>query len=100
VTQEAVANAARHAGPGQVTVRLQADSRRVQLEVADDGRGFDVTAEPADTGLGLHTMRDRVTELGGRLTVDSAPGEGTRVRACFPLREAGVSGAGVMEEAR
>jgi signal transduction histidine kinase len=100
VTQEAVANAARHAGPGQVTVRLLADSRRVQLEVADDGRGFDVLAEPADTGLGLHTMRDRVTELGGRLTVDSAPGAGTRVRAFFPLREAGVTAAAVVEEAR
>jgi signal transduction histidine kinase len=96
VTQEAVANAARHADPGQVTVRLQADSQRVQLEIADDGRGFDVSAEPADAGgMGLHTMRDRVTELSGLLTIDSAPGEGTRVRACFPLREAPV-----MEEAR
>jgi signal transduction histidine kinase len=101
VTQEAVANAARHAGPGQVTVRLHADSRHARLEVADDGRGFDVVNEPADTGgLGLHTMRDRVTQLGGQLTIDSAPGEGTRVRACFPLRETGVVGAGVMEEAR
>ena len=42
VTQEAVANAARHAGPGQVTVLLQADSRQARLEVTDDGRGFDV----------------------------------------------------------
>ena len=101
VTQEAVANAARHAGPSEVTVRLHADSRQARLEVADDGRGFDVVSEPADTGgLGLHTMRDRVTELGGQLTIDSAPGEGTRVRACFPLRETGVVGAGVMEEAR
>ena len=101
VTQEAVANAARHAGPGQVTVRLHADSRQARLEVADDGRGFDVLNEPADTGgLGLHTMRDRVTELGGQLAIDSAPGEGTRVRACFPLRETGAVGAGVMEEAR
>ncbi len=101
MTQEAVANAARHAGPGQVTVLLQADSRQVRLEVADDGRGFDVVNAAADAGgLGLHTMRDRVTELGGQLTIDSAPGEGTRVRACFPLRETGVVGAGVMEEAR
>ena len=101
VTQEAVANAARHAGPSEVTVRLHADSRQARLEVADDGRGFDLVNEPADTGgLGLHTMRDRVTELGGQLAIDSAPGEGTRVRACFPLRETGVVGAGVMEEAR
>jgi signal transduction histidine kinase len=101
VTQEAVANAARHADPGQVTVRLRADRQRVQLEIADDGRGFDVQARSAGAGgLGLHTMYDRVTELGGRLTIDSAPGAGTRVRACLPLREAGVTGAAAMEEAR
>jgi signal transduction histidine kinase len=101
VTQEAVANAARHADPGQVTVRLHADSRHARLEVADDGRGFDVASEPADAGgLGLHTMRDRVTELGGQLTIDSARGAGTRVRASFPLEETRVAGAGVMEEAR
>jgi signal transduction histidine kinase len=45
-------------------------------------------------------LRDRVTELGGRLTIDSAPGEGTRVRACFPLAGPGAVAAGVMEEAR
>ncbi len=101
VTQEAVANAARHADPGQVTVRLRADSRRVELEIADDGRGFDVPARSADAGgLGLHTMHDRVTELRGRLTIDSAPGAGTRVRACLPLREAGVIGAASVQEAR
>jgi signal transduction histidine kinase len=46
-------------------------------------------------------MDDRVAEIGGRFTIDSAPGAGTRVRACFPLREAGDTGArGVMEGAR
>jgi signal transduction histidine kinase len=88
VTQEAVANAARHAEPGQVTVLLQTDGRQVLLEIADDGRGFDVTWPQNAGGLGLHTMRDRVTELGGQLTIDSVPGAGTRVRASFPLREA------------
>jgi signal transduction histidine kinase len=97
VTQEAVANAARHAGPGLITVRLHADGDRVLLEVTDDGQGFDVTARRPDGsvhggGLGLRTMRDRVTELGGQLTIDSAPGTGTRVRASFPLA--------VREEAR
>jgi signal transduction histidine kinase len=88
VTQEAVANAARHAEPGHVTVLLQTDGRIVLLEIADDGRGFDVTWPQNSGGLGLHTMRDRVTELGGQLTIDSVPGAGTRVRASFPLREA------------
>ena len=115
VTQEAVANAARHGGPGQVTVVVRADGERVRLEIADDGRGFDVPAQAAGGGLGLHTMRDRVTELGGGLDIDSAPGAGTRVRAWFPLRPAGpvvaspvvastaeasTAAAGVMKEAR
>ena len=88
VTQEAVANAARHEEPGQLTVLLRTDSRHVLLEIADDGRGFDVTWPQNPGGLGLRTMRDRVTELGGQLTIDSVPGAGTRVRASFPLREA------------
>jgi signal transduction histidine kinase len=105
VTQEAVANAARHAAPVEVTVRLRGDSRQVELEVADDGRGFDVAAcLSAAAGLGLRTMRDRASELGGLLAIDSAPGAGTRVRACFPLREgvtrARTAGTGAMEEAR
>jgi two-component system, NarL family, sensor histidine kinase LiaS len=103
VTQEAVANAARHAGPARITVRLEADGGRAVLEVTDDGRGFDVTAPPRDgdgLGLGLHTMRDRVTELGGLLTVESWPGEGTRVRASFPLRALSRTGEGRTGEGR
>jgi signal transduction histidine kinase len=89
VTQEAVGNAARHADPARITVRLRGDGSQAVLEISDDGRGFDTAAPPQEAGgLGLHTMRDRVTELGGLLTVDSAPGEGTTIRARFPLREA------------
>ena len=96
VTQEAVANAARHAGPAQITVRLQVAGGQVQLEVADDGHGFDVADRRAHaSGLGLRTMHDRVTELGGSLTIDSAPGDGTQVRARFPLRAAGPVAAEV-----
>jgi signal transduction histidine kinase len=60
----------------------------VVLEVTDNGRGFDVAAREAGTaGLGLRAMRDRVAEHGGQLAIDSAPGAGTRVRACFPLAD-------------
>jgi len=94
VTQEAVANAARHADPGQITVRLQAAAGQVELEVADDGHGFDVADRRAHaSGLGLRTMHDRVTELGGALVIDSAPGVGTRVRACFPVGAGGPGSA-------
>jgi len=100
VTQEAVGNAARHADPARITVRLRGDGAQAVLEIADDGRGFDVSAPPQEAGgLGLHTMRDRVSELGGLLTVESAPGEGTTIRARFPLRDA-LAGQSITEEAR
>jgi signal transduction histidine kinase len=86
VTQEALANAVRHADADLITVRLRADEGLVELEITDNGRGFDVgTRQETAVGLGLAAMRDRVTEHGGRLSIDSASGTGTRVRACFPL---------------
>jgi len=86
VTQEALANAVRHADADLITVRLRPDGGQVLLEVADDGRGFEVAAgETGTAGLGLCAMRDRVAEHGGQLTIDSAPGTGTRVRASFPV---------------
>jgi signal transduction histidine kinase len=86
VTQEALANAVRHSGADLVTVRLRGDDGgRVLLEVTDDGCGFAVgERETAAAGLGLRAMRDRVAEHGGLLAIDSAPGTGTRVRACIP----------------
>jgi len=89
VTQEALANAVRHGDADLITVRLHADHDGVVLEITDNGQGFDVAARQADAaGLGLRAMCDRVAEHGGVLAIDSAPGAGTRVRACFPL-EAG-----------
>jgi signal transduction histidine kinase len=84
VSQEALANAVRHAGASTIGVRLRAGPDRVLLEVADDGHGFD-TAGPSGSGLGLMAMRDRVAEQGGQLAVDSTHA-GTVVRASFPWR--------------
>ena len=75
--QELLANVARHAAAGTVTVRL-GYGEDVTLTVADDGTGFD----PAHVGphsYGLAMMRARVERLGGRLDVESAPGAGTTV---------------------
>lgn len=83
ITQEALANAVRHAGAGIIRVRLSGSDGLVGLEVADDGHGFDA-ARPDPGGLGLVAMRDRAAEQGGTLTVDTAPGAGTTVRARFP----------------
>ena len=82
IVQEAIANAAKHAGAETVTVELDEDEGEARVSVSDDGRGFD--AGSAGAGFGLQTMRERIEETGGRLEVESAAGLGTRVIAALP----------------
>lgn len=82
VGQEALTNALRHGAPTEVSVSLSRTSRRVILEVSDNGTGFD--PELASGGLGLASMRERAAAVGGLLRVTSAPGSGTRVRLVVP----------------
>jgi signal transduction histidine kinase len=83
VAQEAIGNALRHSGSQQVTVSLSRRQRAVVLEISDDGAGFDPGTPPQ--GLGLASMRERAASVGGKLTVTSAPGSGTRVRLSVPV---------------
>ncbi len=80
IAQEALNNACKHARARRIVVHLQQEPQQVILEVADDGIGFDPVQARAHGGLGLYGMEERATRLGGRLTVLSAPGQGTRVR--------------------
>lgn len=80
IAQEALNNALKHASATAVTVRLGAQAGRVELEVADNGCGFDARAGQGQGGLGLIGMRERAEKLRGVLTVVSTPGEGTRVK--------------------
>ena len=94
VAQEALHNALRHAAASSVTISLSRapagprgkragrGAGRVVLEVADDGRGF--AAEGPSAGLGLASMRGRAEAVCGFLTVESAPGQGTRIRVSVP----------------
>ena len=84
IAAEALHNVARHAGSCAVEIALHADEEDVVLRVRDSGAGVDGT-RPA--GIGLLTMRERADELGGSVTVDSAPALGTTVTARLPLRE-------------
>jgi NarL family two-component system sensor histidine kinase LiaS len=84
VTQEALANAARHAQATVLSVELAAQDGGIRLDVGDDGRGFAPGAPELPQGLGLSLMRERVQELGGTLKVQSSPGQGTRVRVWLP----------------
>jgi signal transduction histidine kinase len=85
VAQEALHNALRHSGGKCVTVSVSGASRRIVLEVTDDGSGFDPSSAEG-AGLGLASMRQRATTAGGTVRVVSAPGRGTTVRLEAPVR--------------
>jgi PAS domain S-box-containing protein len=90
IAQEALTNARKHAGPGEVALSLGERDRGVVLRVRDDGHGFDPSASTMMPGhIGLSSMRERVEMAGGWLRVDSAPGRGTTVEAWVPLEERG-----------
>jgi signal transduction histidine kinase len=86
VALEALRNAARHAEARNVELRVRHDATSATLEVTDDGRGFDVKrAEERRPGMGLFSMRERVSLVNGTLTVTSARARGTRIVATIPL---------------
>jgi signal transduction histidine kinase len=85
VAQEALHNALRHSGGRCVTVSVSGASRRIVLEVTDDGSGFDPSSAKG-SGLGLASMRQRAATAGGTVQVVSAPGQGTTVRLEAPVR--------------
>lgn len=78
VAQEALVNAARHSGADRIDVTLLRAGEGVELSVADDGRGF--AFEQSERGLGIGGMRERALLVGGELTIESRPGQGTTVR--------------------
>lgn len=80
IAQEALNNTLRHACASQVSVELRQDDHTVTLEIADDGIGFDLDAAQDQGGFGLRGLFERTVRLGGRLTVQTSPGNGTRIR--------------------
>jgi signal transduction histidine kinase len=77
IFKEAVNNAVRHSGCSTASVAFEIDGKELRLQVADDGRGFDLSS-PRE-GHGLESMRDRAEQIGGTLEVESEPGSGTTV---------------------
>ncbi|MCB9235870.1 MAG: sensor histidine kinase [Bacteroidia bacterium] len=88
ILQEALQNAARHAAANKVLVEISSTAEQLQLLVSDDGKGFDPDNLQGE-GFGLANLRQRAASLGAHLRIDSAPGEGTRVRVeyAFPAGE-------------
>jgi signal transduction histidine kinase len=87
IAQEALHNAARHARAKRVVVALSQVNSNIRLEVSDDGVGFDSEGASNPGHFGLNTMRERATELGGTLEIDSRVKGGTTVRAIVPVSE-------------
>jgi signal transduction histidine kinase len=85
IAQEAMHNALRHANPTTVRISLAGREATALLEITDDGDGFDAdAATTASRRLGLLSMRERAHAVGGRLSVDSRPGDGATVRLVVP----------------
>ncbi len=87
ISQEALNNAARHANATLIHVELVPRGSMAALTVTDNGHGFDPTAKDRLRGLGLRIMRERTQELGGRFSVDSAAGRGTRIEVLVPQEQ-------------
>lgn len=85
IVQEALTNAARHAGATHVLVRLEVEDDELCIRVIDDGRGFVAPTEGESGSLGLSGMRERAVALGGRIDIVSTPGQGSTIHACIPL---------------
>lgn len=85
VLQEALNNAIRHSGERHFDVTLRGGHDDIQLEIEDYGVGFDSDAALRSHGLGLISMRERLTLINGELSIDSQPGIGTTIRARVPL---------------
>jgi signal transduction histidine kinase len=80
IAQEALNNSLKHAHARSVNVALRQNGPMVTLEVADDGVGFDPAQAYQEGKMGLSDMDDHAEEIGGKLTVTSQPGQGTRIR--------------------
>jgi two-component system sensor histidine kinase DegS len=83
IVQEGLANVFSHAQASQVEVHLAFNEEKVQLQIRDDGKGFDTSDGPSEYGLG--NMAQRARELGGELNIESSPGHGTCLTLTLPV---------------
>jgi two-component system sensor histidine kinase UhpB len=89
IVQEALRNVQRHAEATSACVMVSGEDGGIMLLVMDDGRGFDVDRARTVPGIGLDSMRERARLLGGRMSISSEPGEGTRVEVHLPVSQKG-----------
>ena len=85
IGQEALTNVLRHARANRFTAQITFEAYMVRMDLRDDGDGFDPCAK--SDGIGLLGMRERVARMGGQVTIQSAPTEGTAVSVAIPIVE-------------
>jgi ligand-binding sensor domain-containing protein/signal transduction histidine kinase len=85
ITQESLANVARHSCANQMTIELSYSAETVEMVISDDGCGFNLDQKPA--GVGLRTMQERAIMIGGSLKIETTPGGGTRIRVSVPIQK-------------
>lgn len=89
IIQEALGNVAKHSRAEWVDLSLRANGEAIELTICDDGIGMDldyILTTSTAKSLGLTGMKERAELFGGRLDIESAPGEGTAIRASWPVR--------------
>jgi signal transduction histidine kinase len=86
MVQEAFANIARHARANTIWLNVSQHDHALDIEIRDDGQGFDL--EAVRKGMGLKNLYDRATSLQGHLTIQSSPSQGTTIHAHIPLLDA------------
>ncbi|MEA2447448.1 MAG: two-component system, NarL family, sensor kinase, partial [Actinomycetota bacterium] len=84
IIQEGLNNALKHAQADSITVKIDDTDGMIRIVVQDRGVGFDPNAHVGDDHLGLGLMKERAHQLGADISLESAPGEGTRLEAVFP----------------
>jgi PAS domain S-box-containing protein len=99
IFQEMLSNVGRHAQARALAIVVQGDARQLTLSVRDDGIGAPAAAFEAATAYGVMGMRERALHFGGRIAVDSAPGQGATFTLYMPLPAAPAAAPGVMAQA-
>ncbi|WP_352421102.1 ATP-binding protein [Proteiniphilum sp.] len=85
IVQEGLSNAVKHACAGDISLQFDSNGDTFRFSIEDDGKGFDTTA--TTRGIGLRTMRERVENLPGEMTLTSETGKGTKISVIFHLAD-------------
>jgi len=83
ISQESLANVARHSHASHVTMALLYNTGKVSLTIEDDGCGFNMAQKPK--GVGLRSIKERAESIGGQIIIESIPDKGTRIEVTIPI---------------